>query len=118
MTFWHQDAWQTWQDFASGTALVKHFDKFAKDLNDKEWPWVVDGLCVGLAALVPAFQPQVIVFGGSVGNYFDRYGALLTERLRKTLPVFIPLPVLKQALHPSEAVIYGCYYYATHQQAR
>ena len=70
---------------------------------------------VGFQVLIPALQPQIIIIGGSVGVYFDHFAHLLTEVLSRRIPHFIAMPRIVQAKHPEEAVVYGCYYYATHQ---
>jgi glucokinase len=54
-------------------------------------------------------QPEVIVIGGSVGSYFDRYGSLLAEEIRKYEMPLVKLPRLLQAQRPEQAVVYGCY---------
>ena len=54
---------------------------------------------------------DVIIIGGSVGTYFDRYHEYLEGILVEHLPAHIPCPKIVQAQHPEEAVIYGCYYY-------
>ncbi|NCS83274.1 ROK family protein, partial [Candidatus Saccharibacteria bacterium] len=61
---------------------------------------------------IPVLQPDVIIIGGSIGTYFERYDSDLTAILKDKLPDHIGLPRLVQAQHPEEAVIYGCYYYA------
>ena len=53
----------------------------------------------------------MIIIGGSVGTYFDRYADFLRDTLRERLPEHIELPKIIQARHPEEAVVYGCYYY-------
>ncbi len=105
-----------WEEFASGQAIRKHFGKMASEITDPaDWREVVERLAVGFQVLIPLLQPQVIIIGGSVGTYFDRYGHLLAEVLRQRISTYIDMPHIVQAQHPQEAVIYGCYYYATHQ---
>lgn len=110
------DGFMGWEKFASGKAIREHFGKMAKDIHDpSEWHEVVERLALGFEVLIPLIQPQVIIIGGSVGTYFDRFGHLLTEVLRHRISGYIDMPRIVQAQHPQEAVIYGCYYYATHQ---
>ncbi|HSX45758.1 MAG TPA: hypothetical protein VLG27_02005, partial [Candidatus Saccharimonadia bacterium] len=54
-------------------------------------------------------QPDVIVIGGSVGAYFDRYDKTLKTELEKYDLPTVKLPVLMGAQRPEEAVIFGCY---------
>ena len=109
---------QEWEDFASGRAIKEKYGRLAEDIHDPaEWHAIVQDLTLGFQVLIPLLQPQTIIIGGSVGKFFDRYGHLLSEALRKNLADYIALPSIIQAQHPEEAVIYGCYYYATHQAA-
>lgn len=107
---------QEWEDFASGKAIYESHGKLARDIHDvQEWHQIVENLVLGFQTLIPLLQPDVIIIGGSVGRYFERFGPLLSETLKSRMPAFIPIPPIVQAQHPDEAVVYGCYYYATHQ---
>lgn len=109
--------WQDWEDFASGSAIKEHFGTYAKNLTTAEqWQEVASRLSLGLAALIPVLQPNVIVFGGGVGQYCDKFVPFIFEQLKTKLPSYISIPSLVGAQHPQEAVLYGCYYYAKHQQ--
>ncbi len=113
MQLYFQNEWQQWQQFSSGKALVKHFNKEAHEFSrETEWIEVADRLSRGLFALIPTLQPDVIVFGGSVGNYFEHFDDLLRHKLAILQP-YISVPRLIKAHHPNEAVLYGCYRYAT-----
>ena len=108
--------WRQWEDFASGKALSHDIGKLAKDFTTpEEWQTVAERLTIGLSALIPAFQPDVIVFGGGVGDYLPHFHSLLIEQLTRRISPYIQLPHIVPAQHPTEAVLYGCYYYATHQ---
>lgn len=112
-----------WESFASGKAIVKTYKKFARDIHDaRTWKQIADRISRGLLVVVPIIRPDVIIVGGSVGTYFDRYGKFLEGYLRENLPPHIPCPTLIQARHPEEAVVYGCYYYGkdylAHKTAR
>lgn len=101
-----------WESFASGAAIKTTYGKYARDIHDpKVWKQIADKISRGLLVLVPALQPDVIIIGGSIGTYFDLYGSTLQRLLKEHLPEHIPVPEIRQALHPEEAVIYGCYYY-------
>ena len=103
---------QRYESFASGKSIVKIYKKFAREITSKRtWRQIADRISRGLLVLIPVIQPDVIVFGGSVGTYYERYGAYLKEILANHLPDHIPSPKLVQAKHPEEAVVYGCYYY-------
>lgn len=102
-----------WESFASGKAIYDTYGKFARDITSKRvWSQIADRISRGFLAVIPILQPEVIIIGGSIGTYFDRYQRQLEALLRERLPSHIPCPKLVQATHPEEAVIYGCYYYA------
>lgn len=103
---------QPWETFASGHAIVKVYKKFARDITSKRtWRQIADRISRGFLAVIPILQPDVIIIGGSVGTYFDRYATYLEGILKEHLPAHIPCPKIVQAQHPEQAVIYGCYYY-------
>lgn len=102
-----------WEDVASGRAIRETYGAFARDITDPAiWDKQADLLSRGLLVLIPALQPEVIVLGGSIGNYYERFEGTLNDILAKQLPSGILRPEIRQAAHPEEAVIYGCYYYA------
>lgn len=108
-----------WEQFASGKAIYKYFGKYARDITAKsDWDAIADRISRGLLATIPILQPEIIVIGGSIGTYFQHYSNQLDEILDTKLPAHIPTPKLSQAIHPEEAVIYGCYYYAIDQLTR
>lgn len=109
---------QEWENFASGFAIRKIYGKYARDIHDKRtWREISDRISRGFLTLVPALQPDVIIIGGSIGTYFERYIDMLRDLLAKHLPPHIPVPEIRQAAHPEEAVLYGCYYYGSDQLA-
>lgn len=103
---------QSWESFASGKAIVKTYRKMARDIKSpRVWNRIADRISRGLLVAVPMMQPEVIIIGGSVGSYFERYSAQLQIQLERHLPAHIPCPKIVKAQHPEQAVIYGCYYY-------
>lgn len=107
-----------WESFASGKAIYTIYGKYARDITSKRtWHQIADRISRGFLAIIPFIQPDTIIIGGSIGTYFERYGADLKGILRERLPDHIPLPKLVQAKHPEQAVIYGCYYYALDELA-
>ena len=103
---------QIWEEFASGHSIVRVYKKYARDIVSKRtWYQIADRLSRGFLVIIPIIQPDVIVIGGSVGVYFDRFHEYLEGLLKEHLPEHITCPKIIQARHPEEAVIYGCYYY-------
>lgn len=102
-----------WESFASGQAIYKAYGQYARDITKKQtWYQIADRISRGFLAVIPILQPDIIIIGGSIGTYFDRFSAQLQDILREKLPPHIHCPTFIQAKHPEEAVIYGCYYYA------
>lgn len=110
---------QPWENFASGKAIYRTYGKYARDITSKStWSQIADKISRGFLALIPVLQPEVIIIGGSIGTYFERYGSTLKKILKDHLPPHIDLPDIRQAAHPEEAVVYGCYYYGKDQLSR
>lgn len=108
-----------WESFASGKAIYAAYGQYARDItSERSWQQIADRISRGFLAIIPFIQPEVIIIGGSIGTYFDRYGAHLEALLQEKLPAHIACPRVVAASHPEEAVIYGCYYYALDYLAR
>lgn len=106
----NQGKLEPWEDFASGKAILEHYGKPAKDIEDENiWKAISRDLAKGFIHLIAVMQPEVIVIGGGVGNYFNRFGKFLEEDIKKSEMPLVKLPVLMEAQRPEEAVIYGCY---------
>jgi len=119
MVFNYEGSWRSWESFASGKAMAKHLGKLASEITDPaDWQWIAEQIAVGLLAIIHPVNPGVIVFGGSVGGFLEHYRAPLEQLLQERLSEPDLMPELRTAAHPNEAVIYGCYHYATHQLNR
>ena len=103
-----------WEKFASGRAIVERYGRFAEDIpkGDPVWPIMVQDWTRGFLQLTAMLQPDVIVIGGSVGAYFDKYGKLLAAALKKHETPLMTIPPIIQAQRPNECVVYGAYDYA------
>lgn len=111
----HKGKLVVWESFASGHAIAERYGKMAQDIKDeKTWRAIVRDLKPGLLELIAVSEPEVIVFGGSVGTYFNRYKKLLHEELHKYKTPLLKLPELRAAARPEEAVLFGCYDLAKH----
>lgn len=101
-----------WETFAAGSAIYKAYGKYARDITSKRtWYHIADRISRGFLAVIPLTQPDVIIIGGSMGTYFDKYKDELQILLQEKLPPHITCPPIIQAKHPEQAVIYGCYYH-------
>lgn len=104
---------RTWEDFASGRSIYETYGRYGRDIKSKAvWEQIADKISRGIIVLAPTLKPDVIVIGGSIGTYFDKYQAYLHAYLEKYIPHVAPDIKLVQAKHPEEAVIYGCRIYA------
>jgi predicted NBD/HSP70 family sugar kinase len=107
-----------WESFASGRAIYRTYGKYARDItNTRQWQHIADRISRGFLTVIPLTQPDIIIIGGSIGTYFERYGAQLQRLLDARLPEHITRPRIIQARHPEHAVVYGGYYYALDQLA-
>ena len=101
-----------WESFASGKAIFEHFGKKAVDIpaDDTEaWSYIARNLALGMYELIAVIEPDLIVIGGSIGTYFDRYGKLLEEELKRFSNPLVPIPRIIAAQRPELAVVYGCF---------
>jgi len=106
----HHGKVEEWEDFASGKAIVARYGKRAADITDTEtWKHISHDIALGLIDLIAVVQPEVVIIGGSVGTYFDRYKKYLTSYLKEYSTPLVTIPHIQQASRPEEAVIYGCY---------
>ncbi len=101
---------QPWEDFASGKAIVKRYGKQAHDITDATtWKHIAQDIALGLVDLIAMIQPEVIILGGSVGNYLERFVDPLNNILKRHETPLVPIPPIIKAQRPDDAVLYGCY---------
>ncbi|MDQ3158865.1 MAG: ROK family protein [bacterium] len=108
-----------WEDFASGRAIKQRFGKEARDITDeKTWAIIGKDIGQGLIELIPVLQPEVIIIGGGIGTHFPKYKAALIKYLRRYETPMAPIPPIRQAKRPEEAVLVGCYYLIRQQDEK
>lgn len=106
----HQGEIKSWEDLASGRALVERFGKKASEQEDPAvWQTFCADLAKGLEHLIAVVQPEVVIIGGSVGAHFQKYGHFLKSELKKLENDMVKIPPVIGAERAEEAVIYGCY---------
>ena len=99
-----------WESFASGKAITRRYGKRASEITDKAtWEAISKDLAVGVIDLLAVTQPDVVVVGGSVGHYLERFHDPLVAALQHYATPMIPIPPIVKAQRPDEAVIFGCY---------
>lgn len=108
-----------WESFASGRAIKRTYGRYAKDITDHHvWTQIADKISRGFLVMIPMVMPDVVIIGGSIGTYYDRYIEQLKKLIGDQLPPYIAMPSFHKAKYPEEAVIYGCYYYGIQQLAK
>jgi glucokinase len=107
----HQGRIKSWEEFASGKAIVAQTGKMASEITDEgDWYMVARNIAVGLIDLCVLLSPDCIVIGGGVGSHLEKF----QEKLFSELELYqnrmiVALPQIRKAEHPEEAVIYGGY---------
>ncbi|HUD06966.1 MAG TPA: ROK family protein [Candidatus Saccharimonadales bacterium] len=106
----HKGKLKHWQDFASGKAILEQFGKKASQISDAAtWSEIADNLAIGIIDLIAVLTPDVIIIGGSVGSYFEKYESKLKSILNSYKTDMIKIPDIIMARRPKEAVVYGCF---------
>jgi predicted NBD/HSP70 family sugar kinase len=106
----HKHKFVPWESFASGHAIVERYGKMARDItSDSTWETISRDLAKGLVELIAVCEPEVIVIGGGVGSYFDRYEKHLKKALTHYDIPLLKMPDIVAAQRPEYAVVYGCY---------
>ncbi|MEX0881457.1 MAG: ROK family protein [Candidatus Saccharimonadales bacterium] len=112
MVLEHEGKLKKWEDFASGRALVERFGKKAEQLdNPFAWKTYARDVARGLDVLLAVLQPDVVIFGGGVGAYLEKFAHPLQDELKKFSNNMVPIPPIIKGDRAEEAVIYGCYEY-------
>lgn len=110
MNVQNSDTMAPWETLASGKAIVTRYGKQAGELDDPEaWKQISHELAKGMLTIIAIVQPDLIVIGGGVGSHFEKFEKPLLDELRKYENPLAPTPTIRKAVHPEEAVIYGCY---------
>ncbi len=109
----HNGEVMSWESFASGKAIVATFGRMAKDITDEPTLDIIArNISLGLIELVAITEPEIVVIGGSVGQFTDRFVKPLTKYMKTMETPLLPMPKIEPAIRPEDAVIYGCYDYA------
>jgi predicted NBD/HSP70 family sugar kinase len=99
-----------WESFGSGKAIYERYKQKASDIEDPAiWQAIVKDLAIGFVDLMAITQPDVIVIGGGVGHYLEKFHDFLVAELHKYATPMVPIPPIIKAQRPEEAVVYGCY---------
>lgn len=114
MVLEHDGKSQRWEDFAAGKAIVARTGKRASELtDDSEWRVIAQNIAIGLINVIANLTPDCVIIGGGVGSHLDKFKSHLEAELAKAADEMLTVPPILNAKHPEEAVIYGCYTYAS-----
>jgi predicted NBD/HSP70 family sugar kinase len=109
---------RTWESFASGKAIYERYGIKAHDITDPgAWHSIARNIASGLMGLLALTEPEVVVLGGSIGTYFKQYERPLEAALKQYEMPLVPIPPIRAAIRPEEAVVYGCYQLAKQEGA-
>ncbi len=109
----HDGRLTPWENFASGKALYEHYGKPAKELEDgRDWRYIAQRIAQGLIDLNALMNPEVIVIGGSIGTYFEKYEHPLVAAMKEYEVPLVSIPPIRGAQRAETAVVYGCYDHA------
>jgi glucokinase len=101
---------RSWEEFASGKAIVAQTGKMASEItDDQDWYLVARNIAIGLIDLITLLTPECIVIGGGVGSHLEKFQEKLFSELEIYHDKMISIPPIYKAQHPEEAVIYGGY---------
>lgn len=102
---------QHWEDFAGGRDIVNRYGKHASDIESSEqWKEIGERIAYGVAICSSILQPQVIVFGGGVGQSADKFKTYVKAYLAEHLHAIARQPEeFLTAKFGENSVIYGCF---------
>ena len=102
---------QDWENIASGRALYEKYGIRADEITDEKiWKEIAEKIAHGIGIACAVLQPEVIIFGGGVGQYADKFTPYIKDYLEENLHPNINQP--KELSGPNRAedsVLYGCY---------
>lgn len=100
-----------WEDFASGRAIFEKYGQKASDITDEDiWREIGENIAYGTAIVCSALQPEVIVYGGGVGQYAEKFSPFIYSYLKESLHTNVSIPKeILPAHYKEESVIYGCF---------
>lgn len=108
----HGDHLARWENFASGSAIVKKFGKRASEIDATDtdaWYIIARNIAVGLIDVIATLNPDIIILGGGVSTHFPKFQDRLNEQMKIYENPMLTIPPIIQAKRTEEAVIYGCY---------
>lgn len=111
--YYKDDQLKHWEDIVSGRAIFEEYGKKASEIDDDNvWQEIGLKLAYGLGAVCSILQPDVVIFGGGVGQNADKFSLTISRYLEDNLHSIVRKP---QAYLPpkynEDSVLIGCYEY-------
>lgn len=104
----------SWEDLASGNAIMRDFGLYANQLeNPEDIEEIATRISRGLMTLLPTLRPDTVAIGGGFGAHYEIFDKFVQRELI-VLPEQYRCPTIT-APHPEEIVAYGCYHFAKNQ---
>ncbi len=108
----HDGGFVPWEKLASGLEITHDFHQRASEITDpKIWEQIAHHLTPGFSANIAIVAPDLVIVGGGVGHYLDKFKETLVNDLRANFSPVVTMPPIVAAVHPDEAVVYGCFYH-------
>lgn len=96
-----------WETIASGSAIVRRFGREAREITEQHvWDQYSADLALGLVNLTAALSPEIIVIGGGVSVYFDKFAKPLQKHFDEMYQIY-DSPSIVPAKFRETAAVYG-----------
>ncbi|MEX2052874.1 MAG: ROK family protein, partial [Candidatus Paceibacterota bacterium] len=92
--YYKNDQLKHWEDIISGRIIFEEYGKRASEIdNDKDWEEIGLRLAYGLGAVCSTLQPEVIIFGGGIGQFADKFSPAISKYLEDNLHSIVRKPL-------------------------
>lgn len=111
MVFEDDGQLKDWESISAGRIIVEKYGKLASEIDDPSiWHEIVKKMAIGIVNNNAVFMGDIVVVGGGVGTYFEKYGNMLNQEVEAVtkLSKMVRLPKVVGAQNAEEAVILGC----------
>lgn len=109
-----KSSFSNWHSLISGKSIIENYHIPVKEIEDANfWKIYSRDLAAGIWQLNVTYQPEIIIIGGIVGKYFEKYSQYMMNEISNfTLPVIKP-PTIIPAIKPLSSSLYGGIKYLT-----
>ena len=102
-----------WENIISGRTIFEQYSKKASEITEEAiWREVGRKIAYGLGPACSALQVDAIIFGGGVGQYSDKFAAVVAKYLSENLHSNIKNPsAYLPPTYGENSVLMGCWEY-------